>query len=75
MSSDYQPNIGILDVAGVMKTKVEGTGTVTMRGLVDGVQKELKPKNVLYFPSTRYCLLLGPRSDQLGGRAVYENGK
>ncbi|POS82241.1 hypothetical protein EPUL_004706, partial [Erysiphe pulchra] len=75
MFSDYQSSIGIPNVAGGMTTKVEGTGTVTMRGLVDGVRKEFKLKNILYVPSTRHCLLSGPRLDQSGGRAIYENGK
>lgn len=75
MFSDYQPSTGILNVAGGMTTKVEGTGTVTMRGLVDEKQKEFKLTNVLYVPSTRHCLLSGPRLDQSGGRAIYEKGK
>lgn len=73
--SDYQPSTGILNVAGGMKTKIEGTGTITMRGFVDGVQKEFKLTNVLYVPSTRHYLLSGPRLNQSGGRAIYENGK
>ena len=75
MFIDYQPSNGVLNVAGGLTAKIEGTGTILMRDLVNGKYKDFKLTNVLHVPSTRYCLLSGPRIDKVGGRAEYGSGK
>ncbi|KAI0994431.1 hypothetical protein K3495_g13751, partial [Podosphaera aphanis] len=57
-----------------LTTTIEGTGDVNMRGLVNGKLKDFKLINVLYVPTTRFCLISGSRIDKAGGKTEYGNG-
>lgn len=74
MFIEYTPINGTLNVAGGMTARIEGTGTVIMRGTDINSPKNFKLTNVLYVSSTRHCLLSGPRLDQAGGEATFKDG-
>ena len=73
--TSFTPSKGTLNVAGGLTATVEGTGTVCMRGVVNGILKDFKLINVLYVPTTQYCLISGSKLDKAGGRIVYGNGR
>ncbi|KAI0995437.1 hypothetical protein K3495_g12742 [Podosphaera aphanis] len=74
MFTAFAPSEGTLNVAGGLTARIEGTGVVQMRGIVNGKVKLFKLMNVLYVPSTRFCLISGPKLDKAGGKAKYANG-
>ncbi|KAI0999360.1 hypothetical protein K3495_g8834 [Podosphaera aphanis] len=75
MFTDYYTTQGTLNVAVGLTAKIEGNGSIIMQNMLTRRKKVFKLSNVLQVPTTRHCLLSGPRLDQSGGRAEYGNVK
>lgn len=71
MFAKFTPSNGILNVAGGLTTKIEGTGELLMQGMIDGKPKEFKLLNVLYVPTNKQCLISCSKLDKAGGRLTY----
>lgn len=75
MFTSFTPKKSILNVAGGLTATVEGTGVVYMQGKINGQFKIFKLIDVLYVPTTRYCLISVPKIDKAGGRFICGNDK
>lgn len=75
MFHNFKPCKRVLNVAGGLTTPIEGTGEFYMRGMVDGHCKDFRLVNVLYVPTTRFCLISGSKIDKAGGKTEYGNSQ
>ncbi|CAD6503716.1 BgTH12-03374 [Blumeria graminis f. sp. triticale] len=53
----FTPCIRILNVAGGLTTTFEGIGMINMQGLINGTVRHFRLLDVLFVPTTRFCLI------------------
>ncbi|KAI1002358.1 hypothetical protein K3495_g5847 [Podosphaera aphanis] len=75
MFATFVPCKRKLNVAGGLTAEIEGMGTVYMRSIIQGRTNNFKLTDVLYVPTTRFCLLSGPKIDKAGGKVTFGNNR